>query len=94
MRGKILAGTTSFLTADLCHEFQHRSRVGLPGVSTPPAWSANGAGAGDATWTAISLATATLGTFTSGGWIADGSLTGAYSVGIPNAALASGGALG
>jgi hypothetical protein len=45
---------------------------------------------GQSSWTSITLVTATLGTFTSGGWIADGSLTGAVEVGLPNAAFASG----
>lgn len=45
---------------------------------------------GESSWTSISLVAGTLGTFTSGGWVADGSLTGAYEVGIPDAAFASG----
>lgn len=45
---------------------------------------------GQSTWTAITLAAGTLGTYSSGGWIADGSLAGAYEVGIPDAALATG----
>jgi hypothetical protein len=46
--------------------------------------------AGSATWTSITLATGTIGTWSSGGWTADGGLTGAYEVGIPNAAIAAG----
>mgnify|MGYP003385620497 CR=1 FL=1 len=42
------------------------------------------------TWTAITLSSGTLGTWTSGGWVADGALTGAYEVDIPDAAVASG----
>lgn len=45
---------------------------------------------GSAAWTTITKAAGTLGTYTSGGWIADGSIAGAYEVGIPDAALAAG----
>ena len=45
---------------------------------------------GSATWTAITLAAGTLGTWASGGIIADGALTGAYELNVPDAALASG----
>ena len=46
---------------------------------------------GDATWTAITLVTATVGTWTSGGFISDGGpVVGTYEVGIPNAALIAG----
>lgn len=47
---------------------------------------------GDATWTAITLATMTQGTWVSGGWI-EGDAThavGAYEFGIPDAAIAAG----
>lgn len=47
---------------------------------------------GDATATAISLVTATLGTWTSGGFkVVDGTnMPGLYEIGIPNSAIASG----
>ena len=45
---------------------------------------------GASSWTAVSLVTATLGTWTSGGFVADGSRAGYYELGLPNAALASG----
>ncbi len=45
---------------------------------------------GQGSWTSISLATMTLGTWVNGGWISDGALAGAYEIGIPNAALAAG----
>lgn len=44
---------------------------------------------GSSSWTAITLTSATLGTYTSGGWVADGSLAGSYEVGIPDAAVAT-----
>jgi len=46
---------------------------------------------GDAAWTAITLATATAGTFVNGGWaVPTGGPTGSYEVHIPDAALATG----
>ena len=45
---------------------------------------------GQNSWTVITLATMTLGTWTSGGFVASGSRDGDYELGLPNAALASG----
>ncbi len=45
---------------------------------------------GQSSFTSVSLVTATLGTWTSGGFIANGSLAGRYELGLPNAAIASG----
>ena len=45
---------------------------------------------GAATWTAITLVSGTLGTWASGGFVADGALAGAYEVDLPDAILASG----
>jgi hypothetical protein len=89
VRSKILAGTTS-LSAPI---FVTNSSAG-GGLGSLVFGTSGLVGeyrrAGSSSWTSISLVTATLGTFASGGWIADGGLTGAYEVGIPNAALAAG----
>lgn len=46
---------------------------------------------GDSAWTTITLVTMTLGTWASGGFIADaGPVTGGYEFGVPNAAIAAG----
>lgn len=46
---------------------------------------------GESSWTTISLATMTLGTWTSGGFVTDGGpVTGTYELGIPDAVLAAG----
>ncbi len=46
---------------------------------------------GASTWTTISLVTATVGTWTSGGFVSDGGpVTGGYEFGVPDAVLASG----
>lgn len=44
---------------------------------------------GQSTWTSVTAVSKTLGTFTSGGIVADGSLAGAYEVDFPDAAFAS-----
>lgn len=46
---------------------------------------------GESSWTTITLATMTLGTWASGGFVSDGGpVTGTYELGIPNAVLAAG----
>jgi hypothetical protein len=46
---------------------------------------------GESSWTTITLATMTLGTWASGGFVSDGGpVTGTYELGLPNAVLASG----
>lgn len=46
---------------------------------------------GDSAWTSISLITKTLGTWASGGFVADGAgISGGYELGVPNAAIAGG----
>lgn len=44
---------------------------------------------GQSSWTAITLASKTLGTWTSGGFVADGSLSGAYEIDLPDAVCAA-----
>jgi hypothetical protein len=46
--------------------------------------------AGQSTWTSVTPVSKTLGTYVSGGIVADGSLDGAYEVDFPDAAFASG----
>lgn len=45
---------------------------------------------GQSAWTAITLAAGTLGTWSSGGFIADGALAGDYELGVPNACFVAG----
>lgn len=45
---------------------------------------------GQSAWTSVTLVSGTLGTYTSGGIVADGALAGAYEIGVPDAAFASG----
>ena len=45
---------------------------------------------GEAAWTAVALSAGVLGTWSAGGFIADGVLAGAYEIGWPDAAFAAG----
>ena len=89
MRDKIAAGTTSYSSPI----YVTNSSTGL-GLGSLVYNTSSLVGeyrrAGQSSWTSISLSAGTLGTWSSGGWIADGGLTGAYEVGAPNAALATG----
>ncbi len=89
MRSKILAGTTSYSVPIFVTNSAAGGGLGSLVFNTS-GLVGEYRRAGASSWTSITLATATLGTFASGGWIADGSLTGAYEVGVPNLAVASG----
>lgn len=88
-RRKIKAGTTS-LTLPIY--IQHSGTgAGLPSlVFNTASLAARYRRQGQSSWTSITLATATLGTWTSGGFITSGSVDGKYEVGIPNAVIAAG----
>jgi hypothetical protein len=94
MKRKIGAGTTSLIERIFLRDISVTNKVaGLTGLSF------NSAGltcyysrAGDATPTAVSLVTATVGTWTSGGFkeISAANMPGWYEFGVPNAAIAAG----
>jgi len=91
VKRKIYGGTTSLMLSIFVRDSSSTTGAGLASlVYNTSGLVGEYRRAGSSSWTSITLATATLGTFTSGGWIADGSLTGAYEVGVPNAAIASG----
>lgn len=89
MRSKIFAGTTSLAVPIYVSNSSAGGGLGSLVFNTS-GLVGEYRRAGSSSWTSITLSAGTLGTWSSGGWIADGSLTGAYEVGIPNAALASG----
>lgn len=89
MRDKIAAGTTSYSAPIYVTNSSTGAGLGSLVFNTS-SLVGEYRRAGQSSWTSITLSAGTLGTWSSGGWIADGSLTGAYEVGIPNAALASG----
>lgn len=94
MKKKLYAGTTSFIDRVFIRDTSVTSRVaGKTGL----AWNTAGLSlywirAGDTSATAVTLATATLGTWTSGGFkeVDATNMPGVYELGIPNAAIASG----
>lgn len=88
---KIGAGSTSISMPIAVEDSSSQTGAGLGGLTA----STSGLIAeyrrqGQNTWTAITLSAGTLGTWSSGGFVADGSLAGDYEIGIPNAALAAG----
>ena len=91
-RRKILAGSTSVVVPIFIQDSSSTTGAGLGSlVYNSAGLAAKYRRQGDSSWTTISLVTATAGTFTSSGFIADGGpVTGGYELGIPNAALASG----
>lgn len=91
-RRKIAAGTTSMMVPIFIQDTSSSVGAGLGSlVYNTAGLAAKYRRAGDGVWTTITLATATLGTFASGGFIADGGpVTGGYEVGIPNTAIAAG----
>lgn len=91
-RRKIKAGSTSITMPIFIQDTTSTSGGGLGSlVYNSAGLAAKYRRQGDNAWTTIVLATATVGTFTSGGFISDGGpVTGTYEVGIPDGALASG----
>lgn len=91
MRRKIFGGTTSVSLPINVQDTSSTIGGGLSGLVFGTAGLvAEYRRHGQSTWTTIVLVTKTLGTWTSGGFIADGALAGAYELDPPDAALASG----
>lgn len=91
MKRKILAGQTSVSMPVFIQDTSSTTGGGLSGVTS----SSSGLvleyrRRGQASWTSVTPVSKTLGTYTSGGIVADGSLSGAYEVDFPDAAFASG----
>jgi hypothetical protein len=88
-RFKIWAGTTGVMVP--IHVTNSATESGLGGlVPGAGGLTAEYRREGGSSWTPIPLLSAAMGSYTSGGWVADGNVAGAYEVGIPNAALAAG----
>ncbi len=91
MRRKIHAGQTSVTLPIFVFDSTKTDGSGLAGlVFNTSGLVAEYRRQGQATWTAISLVAGTLGTWSSGGFVADGALAGAYEIGLPDAEEASG----
>ena len=92
-KGKLTAGTTSHIATVFVNDASSIIGAGLSGITyNAPGFSGYYIRMGDATPTPISLASAVVGTYTSGGWIAvdNSKMQGVYQFGVPNAALAVG----
>lgn len=91
MKRKLAAGLTSATIPIFVRDTTSTTGAGLSGLtSSTSGLVAEYRRQGASAWTAITLSAGTLGTWSSGGFVADGALGGAYEVGIPDAALASG----
>jgi len=91
MKRKLTAGQTSVSLPIFVQDTSSTTGGGLSGLtSATSGLVAEYRRRGDSAWTAITLVAKTLGTFTSGGIVADGALGGAYELDVPNAACAAG----
>lgn len=89
MKRKMTAGSTSQAMPIFILDSSSTVGAGLSGlVYNTGSLVAEYRRQGQSAWTPIALAAVTLGTYTSGGFVADGSLAGSYEIGIPDAALA------
>ena len=87
----IIAGSTSNMVPVLLRDTTSTTGGGLSGLVYNTAnLVAEYRREGQSSWTAISLSAGTLGTYSSGGFVADGSRAGAYELGLPDAAVAAG----
>lgn len=91
MKRKIFAGTTSFSIGLFIQANNSTTGAGLAGLTHATAGLvAEYRRQGQSSWTTIPLVTKTLGTWVSGGFVADGSRAGYYELDLPNAAIAAG----
>lgn len=91
MKRKITAGSTSVQLAVFVQSTASTTGAGLSSLAHNTAGLvAEYRRAGQSSWTAITLIAGTLGTYASGGFVADGALDGAYEFDPPDAAFASG----
>jgi hypothetical protein len=91
VKRKLSAGLTSVTLPVFVQDTTSTTGGGLSGLtSATSGLVAEYRRQGQATWTAITLGAGTLGTWSSGGFVADGALAGAYELGIPDAVTATG----
>lgn len=89
-RRKIQAGTTSLMLPVFVQDTTSTTGGGLAITHASSGLVFEWRREGDSAWTAPTAVAGTLGTYTSAGIVADGALTGAIEIGIPNAAIAAG----
>ena len=88
---KIAAGSTGITIPVQVLDYTSTVGAGLAGlVFNTSGLVAEYRRQGQSSFTAITMVAGTLGTWSSGGWVAAGALAGRYEFGIPDAVLASG----
>ena len=91
MKRKLKAGSTSQTIPIFVQDASSTIGAGLGGLTYQTSGlTAKFRRQGQSAWTTVSLVAATLGTWTSGGLVADGGVAGCYELSIPDAALAAG----
>lgn len=91
MKRKLTAGQTSVSLPIFIQDTSSTTGGGLSGLtSATSGLVAEYRRRGQSSWTTITLTSKTLGTWTSGGIVADGALAGAYELDLPDAVCASG----
>ena len=90
MKRKLPAGQTSVSLPIFVQDSSSTSGAGLSFTFASSGLVIEYRRRGQASWTTATPVTKTLGTFTTWGIVADGSLTGAYELDIPDAAFATG----
>lgn len=91
MKRKLTAGQTSVSLPIFIQNTSSATGGGLSGLTSGTSGLvAEYRRRGQSAWTAITLTSKTLGTWTSGGIVADGALGGAYELDLPDAVCASG----
>jgi hypothetical protein len=88
---KIKAGTTSLSLGVIVYDNTSTTGAGLSGITHASSGLVfEYRRDGQSSWTSVTPVSKTLGTYTSGGIVADGSRAGRYEVDIPDAVLAAG----
>jgi hypothetical protein len=90
VKRKTLAGTTSMTLGVFVQDTSSTTGAGLAITHASSGLVFEYRRQGQSAWTSVTPVTATLGTYTSGGVVADGALTGAIEIGVPDAAVAAG----
>lgn len=89
MKRKLKAGQTAVSLPIFVHDTSSLTGGGLSGLtSATSGLVAEYRRRGESSWSTITLASKTLGTWTSGGLVADGALAGAYEFDLPDAVCA------
>lgn len=91
MKRKIKAGTTSFSLSVIVYDNTSTNGAGLSGIThTSIGLIFEYRRAGQSAWTSVTPVSKTLGTYTSGGIVANGARAGRYEIDPPDAAVAPG----